>query len=128
MHEDSHHGPGAIRVLIAEVPALLAAVIENAVNEEPDMEVVRKAVSGEELLGVLQGPVDVVVTASSSAELAPELRSLFFGPNPLPIVTISLDGERIDVYGRTIHRGRGIEGLTRLIREAVAATRPVAGG
>ena len=128
MHEDSHHGPGAIRVLIAGVPALLAAVIESAVNEESDMQVVETVVAGDALSSALERPIDVVVTASSSAELAPELRSLFFGPSPLPIVTISLDGERIDVYGRTIHRGGGIEGLTRLIREAVAATRPAVGG
>ena len=48
--------------------------------------------------------------------------------SPLPIVTISLDGARIDVYGRSIARGVGIEGLTRLIREAVAGAQPRMGG
>jgi DNA-binding NarL/FixJ family response regulator len=128
MREDSHHRPGAIKVLIAEVPALLAAVIQSAVNEEPDMTVVEQVGSERELANALQQPIDVVVTASSTTDLAPQFHSLLFGSSPLPIVTISLDGKRIDVYGRSINRGRGIEGLARLIREAVAVSQPGAGG
>ena len=37
MGDERHDGPGTIKVLIAEVPALLAAVVRQAVDEELDM-------------------------------------------------------------------------------------------
>lgn len=117
MHEPSLDGPDAIKVVIAEVPGLLASVVRHTVNEERDMTVVEQV-----------GSADVVVTASPSSELGPRFQALLFGPTPLPIVTISLDGKRIDVYGRSTTHGGGIEGLTGLIREAVAGARPRPGG
>ena len=117
MREPSLNGSDAIKVLITEVPALLASVVRHTVNEERDMTVVEQVVSA-----------DVVVTASTTSELGPRFRALLFGPTPLPIVTISLDGKRIDVYGRATTHGGGIEGLTGLIREAVAGARPRIGG
>lgn len=128
MREPSLGGSDAIKVLIAGVPALLASVVRHTVNEERDMTVVEQVGSADELSHALHHPVDVVVTASPTAGLGPQFQALLFGPAPLPIVTISLDGERIDVYGRSITRGGGIEGLTGLIREAVAGARPRIGG
>ena len=119
---------GGIKVLIAEVPALLAAVVRQTVDNESDMTVVEQVGSPEELREALHRPIDVVVTSSPTSELGPQFQALLFGPAPLPIVTISLDGARIDVYGRSITRGVGIEGLTRLIREAVAGAQPRMGG
>ena len=128
MREFSLDGSDPIRVLIAEVPALLASVVQHTLNGESDMTVVEQVGSAGELLEALRRPVDVVVTASPTSELRPQFQALLFGDTPLPIVTISLDGKRIDVYGRSITRGGGIEGLTGLIREAVAAARPRIGG
>ena len=120
--------PDAIKVLIAEVPALLASVVRHTVDGERDMRVVEQIGSARDLTQALHRPVDVVVTSSQTSELGPEFRALLFGPSPLPIVTISQDGERFDVYGRSITRGGGIEGLTELIRDAVAGARPRVGG
>jgi hypothetical protein len=117
MPEPSLEGSDAIRVLIAEVPGLLASVVRHTVNEERDMTVVEQV-----------GSADIVVTSSPTSELGPRFQALLFGPTPLPIVTISLDGKRIDVYGRATTHGGGIEGLTGLIREAVAGVRPRIGG
>ena len=117
MQELSVDRSGAIKVVIAEVPGLLASVVRHTVNEERDMTVVEQ-VDG----------ADVVVTASPTTELGARFQALLFGPSPLPIVTLSLDGKRIDVYGRSITHGGGIEGLTGLIREAVAGARPRIGG
>jgi hypothetical protein len=128
MHEPSSYRPDAIQVLIAEVPALLAEVVSETVNQEDDMRVVRRIVSARDLPAALREPVDVVITASATTDLGDPFQALLFGPTPTPIVTISLDGTRIDVYGRTTTRGRGLEGLTGLIREAVAGTRPRIGG
>ena len=128
MHESSAYRPDAIQVLIAEVQGLLAEVVSDTVNREDDMRVVRRIVSAQDLTAALREPVDVVVTSSATTDLGAPFQALLFGPRPLPIVTISLDGTRIDVYGRTTTRGRGLEGLTGLIREAVAGTRPKIGG
>ena len=128
MGDGRHDGPGTIKVLIAEVPALLAAVVRQAVDEELDMKVVEQVATTEELGKALHRPFDVVVTSSSTTALTPQFQALLFGPTPLPIVVISRDGARIDVYGRSVTRGVGIDGLARLIREAVASARPRTGG
>jgi hypothetical protein len=128
MHESSEYRPDAIQVVIAAVPALLAEVVIETVNQEDDMRVVQRILSPQDLTGALREPVDVIVTSSATTDLGAPFQALLFGPRPLPIVTISLDGTRIDVYGRTTTRGRGLEGLTGLIREAVAGTRPRIGG
>ena len=108
MRESSLDGSDAIKVLIAEVPALLASVVRHTVNEERDMTVVEQVGPADELSAVLQRQVDVVVTASPTSEPGPRFQALLFGPKPLPIVTISLDGKRIDVYGRSTTRGAGL--------------------
>jgi hypothetical protein len=128
MHDDHPTAPTAIKVLLAGMPGLLASVVCHTVNEERDMAVVGQIGSGEDLAGALRQPVDVVVTAAPTPDLPPELQALLFGPAPLPIVTISLDGERVDVYGRSITHGGGIHGLATLIRDAVTGARPRTGG
>lgn len=128
MREPSLDGSNAIKVLIAAVPGLLASVVRRTVSEERDMTVVEQVGSADELSAALHRQVDVVVTASPTSELGPQFQALLFGPTPLPILTISLDGKRIDVYGRSTTHGGGIEGLTGLIREAVAGARPRIGG
>jgi DNA-binding NarL/FixJ family response regulator len=122
--DDRHYGPDEIRILIAEVPALLAAVVRQAVDEESDMTVVEQVGSPEELHEALHRPIDIVITSLTATELGPQFQALLFGSDPLPIVAISLDGTRIDVYGRATTRGVGIDGLARLIREAVAGAQP----
>jgi len=129
MRIDRVHRPGAIKVLIAEVPALLAAVVRQSVDEQPDMMVVAQVGSPEQLRKALHDEsVDVVITSSPREALRSHFQTLLFGPTPLPIVSLSLDGSCIDVYGRWTARGVGISGLTRLIREAVASTQPRIGG
>jgi hypothetical protein len=71
--------------------------------------------------------VDVVVTSSPRNELKAHFHALLFGPAPLPIVSLSVDGSCIDVYGRWTTRSVGIDGLARLIREAAASAQPRTG-
>ena len=113
-----------IKVVIAGVPNLLAAVVRKAVNEEPDMEVLAELGATEPLALESRGLVDVVVTASATSDLPSQYRELFFGPMPVPVVAVSVDGKRITVYSRLVTRGGGIEGLTCSIREAVTRSRP----
>jgi DNA-binding NarL/FixJ family response regulator len=128
MRVDRGHRPSAIKVLIAEVPALLAAVVRQTVDEQSDMTVVGQVESPEEFRNALHQPVDVVVTSSPGTELKAHFQALLFGRAPLPIVTISVDGSRIDVYGRSTTRAVGIGGLACQIREAVARAQPRLGG
>jgi hypothetical protein len=127
MRVDRVHRPDAIKVLIADVPALLAAVVRRTVDEQSDMRVVAEVGSPEEFGEALRQPVDVVVTSSTPTELKAHFQALLFGPAALPIVSLSLDGSCIDVYGRWRARSVGIDGLTRLIREAAASAQPGTG-
>jgi hypothetical protein len=102
--------------------------VRQAVDEESDMTVVEQVATTEELRKALHRPVDVVVTSSSTTALAPQFQALLFGSTALPIVVISRDGARVDVYGRSITEGVGNDGLPHLIREAVAGARPRMGG
>lgn len=119
-------GAVTIKVLIVGMPGLLASVVRETLDGEPDMEVVGHVTSIHHFAGVSQA--DVVVTTSTSAGIPEDLRALLFGDTPLPLVAISADGSRIDVYGRTVSHGQGLDGLTGLIRDAVAVARPRIGG
>jgi hypothetical protein len=116
-----------IKVVIAGVPNLLAAVVRKAVSEEPDMEVLAELGATEPLAPESRALVDVVVTASATSDLPWQYRELLFGPIPVPVVAVSIDGKRIDVYSRMVTRGGGIEGLARSIREAFTTRLRVGG-
>ena len=113
-----------IKVVIAGVPNLLAAVVRKAVNEEPDMVVLAELSATEPFAPDSRALVDVVVTASATSDLPLQYRELLFGPMPVPVVSVSVDGKRIDVYSRVVTRGGGIEGLANSIREAATRSRP----
>jgi hypothetical protein len=118
----------AIKVLIVGMPGLLASVVRETLDAEPDMEVVGQLASIDDVNELLRQPIDVVVTASTAAGISSTLQSLLFTPRPLPLVAISADGNRIDVFGRSVRHGQGLDGLTGLIRDAVAVARPQIGG
>jgi hypothetical protein len=124
MHGAYRERTNAIKIVIAGMSGLLGAVVRSTLSEESDMEVVAQVSSSEALAVELGRPVDVVVTVSASGELSPVFQRLLFGPTPLPVVAISPDGKRIDVFGRSVIHGEGLAGLTNLIREAVTVARP----
>jgi hypothetical protein len=117
-----------IKVLIAGMPGLLASVVRETLDAEHDMKVVGQVATIDGLSGALRHPIDVVVTTSTATGVSDRLKALLFGPSPLPLVAISADGSRIDVYGRSVTHGQGLDGLTGLIRDAVAVGRPRIGG
>ena len=117
-----------IKVVIAGMPILLAAVVRKAVNEESDMAVLAELGATELLTPESRALVDVVVTASATSDLPSRYQEMLFGPMPVPVVAVSVDGKRINVYSRQVTRGGGIEGLTRSIRDAVSRSRPRVGG
>lgn len=125
----AYHGEtAAIRILIVGMPGLLASVVRETLDGEQDMEVVGQVASVGQFDVESLRLVDVVVTASTKSGIHPDLRALLFQSPPLPLVAISADGNRIDVYGRSVVHGQGLDGLTGLIRDAVAVARPRIGG
>lgn len=117
-----------IRILIADMPGLLGSVVSRTLSEERDMEVVAHAHTSVELREALGQPIDVIVTTPVADGPSAPVRALLFGPDPVPVVAVSADGRRVDVYGHSTIHGTGIEGLTALVREAVRMTGPRNGG
>jgi hypothetical protein len=111
-----------IKVVIADMPRLLAAVVRKAVEVEQDMVIVAQVQTPDALVEAVARPVDVIVTAVTGEELAPHYRAALFGNQGIPVVAISADGNSIDVYGRWVTHGYGLAGLIALIREAVAGS------
>lgn len=128
MNDAGRTGSDGIKVVIADVPQLLAAVVRRAVKAEKDMTIVAEVGSEDALAKAVEHPIDVVITAATTRDLAPPFRALLFGPRGVPIVAISVDGQSVEVYDRSVTRAFGLEDLIRLIRAAVAGSRPTVGG
>lgn len=113
-----------IKVALAAVPQLLAAVVRQAVEAEADMAIVAEIESSNRLADALTDRVDVIITARRGEGLAPSLHTALFGRRAIPIVAIGVDGTSIEVYSHSITRDYGLAGLIGLIREAVARSQP----
>jgi hypothetical protein len=116
-----------IKVALAAVPQLLAAVVRQAVEAEGDMTIVAEIDSSNGLAGALADRVDVIITARKGEGLAPPFHTALLGRRAIPIVAIGVDGSSIDVYSHSITRGYGLAGLIGLVREAVAHSKPRTG-
>ena len=128
MSATSRTNGNGIKVALAEVPQLLAAVVRKAVEAEQDMAIVAEVESSNGLAAALADRIDVIITATAGEQLAPPFHAALFGRQAIPVVAIGIDGTSIDVYGHSVTRGYGLEGLIGLIREAVAGSRPRLGG
>ena len=127
MPEARHSEADGIRVVMANMPRLLADMVRSTVEGERNMTIVEEIASPEWLADAITGRADVIITATSGESLAPPFRAVLFGPWAIPVVAISVDGSTIDVYGRSVRRGYGLQDLIGLIREAVASSRPRVG-
>jgi hypothetical protein len=122
-----HSEADEIGAVMANMPRLLADMVRSTVEGEQRMTIVAEIASPEALADAITGRVDVIITATSGESLAPPFRAALFGPRAIPVVAISVDGSIIDVYGHSVRRGYGLQGLIGLIREAVAGSRPRGG-
>lgn len=109
----------SIKVVIAEMPRLLAAVVRTAVEAERDMTIVAQVETQDALPAALAKPVDVLITSARIDEASQPYRAALFGPQAIPVIAVSADGTSIDVYGHWTARGCGLSGLVTLIRRAV---------
>ena len=120
-----------IRVLLADLPGLLAGVVKSAVAMQPDMRIAGEVhtLDGMCVAPILAG-IDVVVTTLSDSHVSAAYRDLLFDGQHVPLVALSPDGEQVEVFSRRVVRGVALAELVSVIR-AVAhprATRGIAAG
>lgn len=116
---------GVIRVLLAEVPGLMAAVVRQAILTQPDMTIVGETRGSDELGPVMsRGHVDVVVVTSQAGSGVPTpAQRLLFGPPHVALVAISADGRCVGIYDHKVVREVTPERLVDVIREVVRERR-----
>ena len=89
-----------IKVLLSVRPKMLAEVIRNMVEHQPDMEVVSEVLDPVELLlAAGTAPIDVVIVAPLNSEGEPKIcRHLLAEYPQLKIVTLSGKGDTAFLY------------------------------
>jgi DNA-binding NarL/FixJ family response regulator len=97
-----------IKVLLAVRPKMLAEVIRNMVERQPDMEVVSEELDAIELLLVVSTmPVDVVIVAPLNPDREPKICRHLLGEYPqLKIVTLSGKGDAAFLYTSSFGKKR----------------------
>lgn len=97
-----------IKVLLSVRPKMLAEVIRNMVERQPDMEVVSEELDPIELLlAASTTPVDVVIVAPLNSEGEPKIcRHLLAEYPQLKIVTLSGKGDAAFLYASDSRKKR----------------------
>lgn len=107
-----------IRILLAEVHGLLAAVVKEAIMTQSDMIIAREIQGSEHLSAALaEDGIDVVLTSLSGNLVPPAYQALLFGFPHVPLVAIKVDGQRAEIYARKVVREVAPEQLVEVIRE-----------
>src|SRR5437588_12488939 len=107
MHEGGEAEPQAIKVLIVDLPRLLAIGVKNAIEAQQDMMIVAQLDRSDALAARLARSADVIVTGPTVGEPTLAYRRALFGDRVVPIVAISAEGNSIDVYSCKRTHGYG---------------------
>jgi len=111
-----------IRIVLAEVPRLLADIIKSEISPRSDMAIVKEVHGGQNLDAVVTEADAHVVVASLSSPIVPrDYQRLLFGSRSVALVTISADGRDAQVYTRKVIREVSVDQIVQAIG-AVAAT------
>jgi hypothetical protein len=106
-----------IRIVLAEVPGLIADLVKEVVLAQADMRIVAEVPTANALeRAAKSGGIDVVVTATASEHLPMSYQHLVFSASRIPVLAISGDGRRVDVYDRQIVREVSPQQLVEMIR------------
>jgi hypothetical protein len=106
-----------IRVLLADVPGLLAALIAQSIAGHKDMQVIG-TIRTDALDGLALHDADVVVTCHGPRGLPAVYRDLFFSAAQVRVLAISGDGRVVEVYDRRVVREIALDQLVSVIRDA----------
>jgi DNA-binding NarL/FixJ family response regulator len=113
-----------IKVLLGARPRMLAEVIRNMVERQPDMEVVGEELDPIELLlAASTTPVDVVIVTPLNAEGESKICRHLLAENPqLRIVTLSGKGNAAFLYILNSHKKRIDESSESSLLDAMRAS------
>jgi len=113
-----------IKVLLAVRPRMLAEVIRNMVERQPDMEVVSEVLDPIELLlAAGTAPIDVVIVAPVDFEGKPKIcRHLLAEYPQLKIVTLSGKGDAAFLYASKSRKKRIDESSESSLLDAMRAS------
>jgi hypothetical protein len=113
--QDSVPPSRTIRVLVDGADWLTEAV-RKSLGRQPDMRLVAPSEHTYTLVGSSRS-VDVVVTSLSDNTVQQRYRAMFFERSGVPVVAISEDRKRIEVYDRWVMRHVDFPQLAATIRE-----------
>src|SRR5688500_2755894 len=123
MRDGNDMSDGKIRVLLAEMPGLLAALVERAIAHEADMRAGNAGGAVDTRRALLREPFDVVGTCSAAPDMPGKIQEMFVSESHIPILAISADGENVEVFGHRRIREVVPDSLVAVIREAALAAR-----
>jgi DNA-binding NarL/FixJ family response regulator len=93
------HRLARIRVLIADLPKMLADIVTSLLDAQPDIEIVTGPVAGEPLPALVRNArPDLVIMGLSGTELTPTGRQLFDADPRIRVLGITGNGRRAFVY------------------------------
>jgi hypothetical protein len=112
--------PGDVRIVLAGVPGLTAALIREFAATQPGVAIVGEWRQSEELsLSGNQEKIDVIVTARSSTGIPPACQRALFDARGLPVIAVSSDGS-LETYERRAVREAAMDDLFVEIRRVAA--------
>ena len=110
----------AIRIVLAGVPGLTAALVRESSITQAGIAIVGECRQPDELPALTQThDVDVIVTMRSAAGVPEACQRALFGSSGLPVIAISGDG-RLETYDRYAQREAAMDDLFREIRRVAA--------
>ena len=117
-----------IRIVLAEMPKVLRAIVGRALDREHDMSVIAENVPTERLQSLaLESRADVVVVRGDESHASSDYRSLLFACPRVKIVAISRSGHDATLselrLARSTLMGVSPRSLVEMIRDAVRESR-----
>ena len=110
----------AIKIVLAGVPGLTAALVRECSITQAGIEIVGECRQPDELPVLTQKyDVDVIVTVLSAAGVPDACQRALFGSRGLPVIAIGNDG-RLETYDRVAHREAAMDDLFQEIRRVAA--------
>ena len=112
--------PDVVRIILAGVPRLTAALVREYVATQPGVAVVAECRQPDALTALSEDQkIDVVVTMRRSAGIADACQYALFGPRALPVIALVNNGN-LETYDRQVLEKTGMDDLMNEIRRVTA--------
>lgn len=122
--EENEPSKPMVRILLAELPTFLAALLREIISMELDMSVVGEVQAWDDLEAVFgEGHFDVIVTSVTESRLADLYQRVIFRSEQIALITITSDGHDLHCYSRKTLQDISMNRFIEVLREAVGAGR-----